>query len=139
MTHATSDRSDDASAHAHDASAHATTHRAPSTEGDGSGTVALLAGGRAERTGDEIRRRAATTAPGGGNLDSARGRQPFGTKVYFVVRYSSMPSSEPSRPMPDCLTPPKGAAALEMTPALRPIIPVSSAEIMRMPRFRSCV
>ena len=63
----------------------------------------------------------------------------FGMNVYFVVRYSSMPSSEPSRPMPDCLTPPNGAAALEMTPALRPLIPVSRRSIMRMPRARSCV
>lgn len=85
----------------------------------------------------EIRRRAATTAPGDGNLK--RRGYARGTKVYFVVRYSSMPSNEPSRPMPDCLTPPKGAAAFEMTPALRPIMPVCSFSIMRMPRARSWV
>ena len=34
-----------------------------------------------------------------------------------------MPSAPPSRPMPDCLTPPKGAAAFETTPTFRPIIP----------------
>ena len=77
--------------------------------------------------------------PSGLQARRASRTQVLGMNVYFVVRYSSMPSSEPSRPMPDCLTPPKGAAALEMTPALRPIIPVSSRSIMRMPRFRSCV
>ena len=40
--------------------------------------------------------------------------------MYWVVVYSAMPSEPPSRPRPDCLTPPKGAAALEMTPALKP-------------------
>ena len=40
--------------------------------------------------------------------------------MYWVVVYSSMPSEPPSRPRPDCFTPPNGAAALEMTPALKP-------------------
>src|SRR5258705_8108136 len=44
--------------------------------------------------------------------------------TYFVDRYSSMPSRPPSRPKPDCLTPPKGALALETRPWLRPTIPV---------------
>ena len=30
--------------------------------------------------------------------------------MYLVPRNSSIPSCEPSRPIPDCLTPPKGAA-----------------------------
>ena len=49
----------------------------------------------------------------------AREAVPAGTRVestarafiatYFVSRYSSMPSWPPSRPKPDCLTPPNGA------------------------------
>ena len=45
-----------------------------------------------------------------------------------------MPSKPPSRPNPLAFTPPKGAAALEMTPALSPTIPVSSASATRNPR-----
>jgi hypothetical protein len=37
------------------------------------------------------------------------------------------------------LTPPKGAAALETIPVLKPIIAVSSLSIMRWPRARSRV
>src|SRR5690606_14386918 len=47
--------------------------------------------------------------------------QLLGIRVYLVDRYSWMPSAPPSRPMPDCLTPPNGAAALETTPTFRPI------------------
>src|SRR5690606_34016976 len=65
--------------------------------------------------------------------------QDAGMRVYFVDRNSWMPSTLPSRPMPDCFTPPKGAAALETTPALRPIMPVSRASIMRLPRCRFSV
>jgi hypothetical protein len=32
--------------------------------------------------------------------------------MYWVEKYSSMPSRPPSRPRPDCLTPPNGPAAL---------------------------
>ncbi len=37
--------------------------------------------------------------------------------TYFVLRYSSIPSGPPSRPKPDCLAPPNGAAALEIDPS----------------------
>jgi hypothetical protein len=36
--------------------------------------------------------------------------------TYFNTRYSSMPSAPPSRPNPDCLTPPNGAAGFDGTP-----------------------
>jgi alkanesulfonate monooxygenase SsuD/methylene tetrahydromethanopterin reductase-like flavin-dependent oxidoreductase (luciferase family) len=32
--------------------------------------------------------------------------------MYWVVVYSAIPSDPPSRPRPDCLTPPKGSAAI---------------------------
>src|SRR5690606_31731434 len=63
----------------------------------------------------------------------------FGISVYLVDRYSWMPSAPPSRPTPDCLTPPNGAAAFETTPTFRPIMPVSSASIIRWPLARSSV
>ena len=50
-----------------------------------------------------------------------------------------MPSGPPSRPKPDCLTPPKGAPALETMPWLRPIIPVSRPSMTRNARLMSCV
>src|SRR5215212_4304969 len=40
--------------------------------------------------------------------------------TYLCSRYSAMPSWPPSRPKPDRLTPPNGAAALETIPWLRP-------------------
>src|SRR5206468_1832918 len=43
-------------------------------------------------------------------LSRAGHRIGSGVIVYFVVRYSWMPSAPPSRPRPDCLTPPNGAA-----------------------------
>src|SRR5690606_38539359 len=57
---------------------------------------------------------------------SARAPQPngFGVSVYFVCRYSWMPSAPPSRPSPESFQPPNGAAAFETTPTLSPIIPV---------------
>ena len=59
--------------------------------------------------------------------------------TYLVSRYSSMPSLPPSRPMPDCLTPPKGAPALETRPWLRPTMPDSSFSQTRKARSRSRV
>src|SRR5436309_3136076 len=47
---------------------------------------------------------------------------PVSTATYFVERYSSMPSLPPSRPKPDCFTPPKGAAGFDTSPRLSPII-----------------
>src|SRR5205085_9240561 len=45
----------------------------------------------------------------------------------------------PSRPKPDCLTPPKGAAALETLPWLRPTISVWSPSTTRRARLMSLV
>ena len=39
---------------------------------------------------------------------------------------SSMPYFDPSRPIPDSLTPPNGATSFEMIPSLTPTIPYSS-------------
>ena len=61
------------------------------------------------------------------------------TATYLVSRYSSMPSEPPSRPKPDCLIPPKGAAAFETIPWLRPTMPVSRPSTTRSARFRSLV
>ena len=47
----------------------------------------------------------------------------FVSAMYFVSRYSSMPSLPPSRPKPDSLTPPNGAAGSEITPRLTPTMP----------------
>ena len=57
--------------------------------------------------------------------------------TYLVSRYSSMPSLPPSRPKPDALTPPNGAAGLETMPWLRPTMPVSSPSTTRNARLRS--
>ena len=38
-----------------------------------------------------------------------------------------MPTCAPSRPRPDCLTPPKGATSVEIAPVFRPTMPNSSA------------
>ena len=51
----------------------------------------------------------------------------------------AIPSKPPSRPKPDCLTPPKGAAAFETTPWLRPTMPVSIPSQTRNARARSRV
>ena len=59
--------------------------------------------------------------------------------MYFVSVYSSSPSWAPSRPMPDCLTPPNGAAGSETRPRFSPIMPASSASDTRSPRRRSRV
>ena len=46
---------------------------------------------------------------------------------YLISSHSSIPYFEPSRPMPDSLTPPNGAISVEMKPVLMPTIPYSSA------------
>src|SRR4051794_12470089 len=66
-------------------------------------------------------------------------RQPAFMATYLVSRYSSMPSRPPSRPTPECLTPPNGAEALDTMPWLRPTMPVSSASMTRNARVRSDV
>ena len=50
-----------------------------------------------------------------------------------------MPTFPPSRPSPDCLTPPKGAAGLDTRPVLRPTMPTSSSEENFMPLSRLSV
>ena len=59
--------------------------------------------------------------------------------MYFVSRYSSMPSKPPSLPKPDSLTPPNGAAGSEMTPRLTPTMPASMPSETRRARSRSRV
>ena len=59
--------------------------------------------------------------------------------TYLVSRYSAIPSGPPSRPMPDCLTPPKGAAGFDTSPWLRPTMPVSRPSTTRKARLRSRV
>ena len=59
--------------------------------------------------------------------------------TYLTERYSSIPSGPPSRPKPDCLTPPKGAAGLETIPWLIPTMPNSRPSLTRIVRLRSLV
>ena len=54
--------------------------------------------------------------------------------TYFTCTNSSMPYIEPSRPRPDCFTPPKGATSVVMSPVLTPTIPYSSASATRQIR-----
>ena len=54
-------------------------------------------------------------------------------------RYSSIPARAPSRPRPDCLTPPKGETAVEIAPAFSPTMPNSSASPTRQARRRLSV
>ena len=44
--------------------------------------------------------------------------------MYFLTRYSPMPSRPPSEPRPDSLTPPKGATSVVMKPSFTPAGPV---------------
>ena len=59
--------------------------------------------------------------------------------MYFVSVNSRSPSCAPSRPMPDCFTPPNGAAGSDTIPRLRPTMPASRASLTRRPRLRSLV
>jgi len=61
------------------------------------------------------------------------------THTYFISINSSIPYNEPSRPSPDCLTPPNGATSVEIRPVLTPTMPTSSASAVRQTRFRSRV
>ena len=49
-----------------------------------------------------------------------------------------MPAKPPSRPKPDCLTPPKGAAGSEITPLLIATMPDSRASAVFNALFKSC-
>lgn len=51
--------------------------------------------------------------------------------MYLTSRYSSMPHFEPSRPKPDCLTPPKAPSAAERRASFTPTIPTSNASATR--------
>src|SRR5437762_3982914 len=53
---------------------------------------------------------------------------------YLISRNSSSPYFDPSRPMPDSLTPPNGATSVEMMPVLIPMMPYSSASATRQMR-----
>src|SRR5574340_959618 len=55
-------------------------------------------------------------------------------QMYLIVRKSSIPYFEPSRPMPDCLMPPKGATSVEKRPLLMLTMPCSSASATRHAR-----
>src|SRR5690606_2241682 len=57
--------------------------------------------------------------------------------TYFISMKSSMPYTDPSRPSPDCFTPPNGATSLEIRPVLTPTIPYSSASATRKMRATS--
>ena len=59
--------------------------------------------------------------------------------TYLVSRNSLMPTEPPSRPSPECLTPPKGAAGLDTRPLLSPTMPHSSRSQTRRARRRSSV
>ncbi len=58
-------------------------------------------------------------------------------QMYFTSTYSSMPYLLPSRPRPDCFTPPKGATCVVMRPVFTPTMPASSASAARQQRPRS--
>src|SRR5262249_23520271 len=53
---------------------------------------------------------------------------------YLISRYSTIPYFDPSRPIPDCFTPPNGATSVEMIPSLIPTIPYSSPSATRQIR-----
>src|SRR5207302_3756800 len=60
------------------------------------------------------------------------------SRRYFTSRNSSIPYFEPSRPRPECFTPPNGATSVEMMPTLAPTMPVSisSATLKMRPTSR---
>ena len=83
-------------------------------------------------------------APGADETLGDVARRPRGvahqvTEMYWVSKNSINPSCAPSRPMPDCFMPPKGAAGSETSPRLSPIMPKSNFSETRMPRERSFV
>ena len=44
-------------------------------------------------------------------------------QMYFTSTNSSQPYFDPSRPRPDCFTPPKGATSVVMSPLFTPTMP----------------
>ena len=57
--------------------------------------------------------------------------------MYFVSKNSSIPAKPPSRPRPDCLKPPNGAAGSEITPLLIATMPDSKDSATFIARFKS--
>ena len=103
---------------------------------DGRGGDAQVSGGGVDRARISHRHEVAERP----QLDGGLGTDHVaGISVYLDSRYSAIPSCAPSRPRPEALTPPNGAAALETRPVFRPIIPVSSWSISRCARARSVV
>ena len=75
-------------------------------------------------------------APGQSSPDRTPARQTLYFRMsprqrYFISRYSSMPWLDPSRPRPECLTPPNGTCSVAITPTLIPTMPYSSASATR--------
>ncbi len=90
--------------------------------------VGVNSGGRREVLGMEI----GTIVIG---FSAIRQRPP--TATYFSSRNPSIPYFDPSRPMPDCFMPPKGAISLAIMPVLTPTMPASSASATRQMREMS--
>jgi hypothetical protein len=65
------------------------------------------------------------------------GAQTPASRTYFSSTNSAMPWCEPSRPMPDCLTPPNGATSTPSNAVLTPTMPHSSASATLTTRRRS--
>ena len=78
--------------------------------------------------------RTKATSGTGPEQKGAESRAQTEVQMYFNSTNSSMPWREPSRPSPDCLTPPKGATSVEMMPVFTPTIPYSSASCTRVMR-----
>src|SRR4051812_35883361 len=72
-------------------------------------------------------------------LDDQRDTYTPPMQRYLISSHSSMPYFEPSRPMPDSLSPPNGATSDEMKPVLIPWMPYSSADDRRQMRAISRV
>src|SRR5688572_17791611 len=95
-------------------------------------------GGERHRVGLEEPGGHRLVVPGANAVERFRG-QSIAIATYLISRYSWIPSEPPSRPKPDALTPPNGAAGLETSPWLRPIMPVSSPSQTRNARLMSDV
>ena len=65
-------------------------------------------------------------------------RRPWERGPHLMYRNSSIPYFECSRPMPECLMPPKGATSDVMPTSFTPTMPNSSASATFQLRFRSC-
>ena len=97
---------------------------------------ATPAGARCPRSRRAARARAACPCRRGSR---AARRSPEAPRCRPSASFSSSPlvdrrTLEPSRPMPDSLTPPKGATSVERSPVLMPTMPYSSASPTRQMR-----